>query len=207
MNRIEIKERAKALLGNNLFGAAWLMPLLAMLIQTAILSLAANILPGVGSLILAGPLSFGIFFIFVKLARVGGTVELGDLFKGFSKDFAQNFLTTFLTGLFTALWALLFFIPGIVKGYSYAMAMYLRIDHPEYTALQAITESRRMMNGHKGDLFVLDLSFIGWYIVGSLCLGVGTLWVAPYHQLARTLFFESIKNQGVIEVQEVQPAE
>ncbi len=207
MNRIQIKERAKALLGNNLFGSAWLMPLLACFIQAAILSVAANIIPGVGSLLIAGPLSFGIYFIFVKLARVGGAVEIGDLFKGFSKDFGQNFLTEFLVGIFTALWSLLFVIPGIVKGYSYAMAMYLRIDHPEYTANQAITESRRLMDGHKGDLFVLDLSFIGWYLVGSFCLGVGTLWVIPYHQMARTLFFESIKNESVIEVQEVQSAE
>ena len=202
MNRIEIKERAKELLGKNLFGSAWLMPLLVCFIQAAILSVASNIV-SVASVFLAGPLAYGIYFIFVKIARVGAAVEIGDLFKGFNSEYMSNFLTGLLTGVYTFLWSLLFVIPAIVKYYSYAMAMYLRIDHPEYTAKQAIDESRRLMEGHKGDLFILDLSFIGWYFVGSLCMGVGTLWVVPYHQMARTLFFESIKNQGVIEVREV----
>ena len=48
------------------------------------------------------------------------------------------------------------------------------------------------MNGHKWDLFVLDLSFLGWYIVGLLCLGIGVLWVIPYHNMARTHFYETV---------------
>ena len=57
-----------------------------------------------------------------------------------------------------------------------------------------ITESRMMMNGHKWDLFVLDLSFLGWYIVGSLVLGVGTLWVVPYHMASKAIFYDNLRT-------------
>ncbi|MEE1279133.1 MAG: DUF975 family protein, partial [Acutalibacteraceae bacterium] len=62
------------------------------------------------------------------------------------------------------------------------------------TANQCIKASMALMEGHKMDLFILDLSFIGWYIVGSLCFGIGNLWVAPYHQATHAQFYESIKN-------------
>jgi uncharacterized membrane protein len=75
------------------------------------------------------------------------------------------------------------------------MAFYIRNDHPEYTATEAITKSREMMKGYKGKLFLLDLSFIGWIIVGILCCGVGTLWVYPYQQMARAHFYQELKNK------------
>ena len=59
-------------------------------------------------------------------------------------------------------------------------------------ATQCITESRRIMSGNKMRLFLLDLSFIGWYIVGALCFGIGTLWVNAYHQMARANFYEDL---------------
>lgn len=55
-----------------------------------------------------------------------------------------------------------------------------------------------MMNGHRMELFLLDLSFIGWYIVGALCLGLGTLWVIPYHQAARTQFYVALCSEPQI---------
>mgnify|MGYP001127432324 CR=1 FL=1 len=88
-------------------------------------------------------------------------VSLNDRFGGFS-NFSNNMVAGILVPIFTFLWSLLFFIPGIVKSFSYAMTFYILNDHPEYSATQAITESRKMMHGHKGELFVLYLSFLGW---------------------------------------------
>ena len=116
------------------------------------------------------------------------------MFKGFSSDFGQNLLIGLMTAIFTALWSLLLIVPGIVKAYSYSMVYYIKADHPEYDWRQCIAESQAMMNGHKMDLFILDLSFIGWMIVGSLCLGVGTLWVSAYMEAARAHFYESIQS-------------
>ena len=88
---------------------------------------------------------------------------------------------------------MLFVIPGIIKSCSYALTFYIRADNPSLSATEAITESRRMMDGYKMKYFMLQLSFIGWIIVGALCLGVGTLWVAAYMQTATAVFYEEVK--------------
>ena len=197
MTRQEIKERSKQQLGKNIFGTTWLMALVVCLIESAIIGAAAGIssfIGGVAALIITGPLAFGVAFIFLNLVRKNdGKIEIKDLFKGFTDDFGGNLLLGLLQSLFIFLWSLLFIIPGIVKSYAYAMAFYIKNDHPDYDWKACLNESQKMMKGHKMDLFVLDLSFIGWYIVGSLCFGIGTLWVAPYHLTARTNFYESIK--------------
>ena len=194
MTRQEIKARAKDQLGNNLFCNAWLFAVLACFIFSVICSAAGSIIVGIGAVIVTGPLSFGLNYLFLKQARDNQPMELGDLFKGFSEDFGQNLLIGLMTAIFTALWSLLLIVPGIVKAYSYAMVYYIKADHPEYNWRQCIAESQAMMNGHKMDLFIMDLSFIGWMIVGSLCLGVGTLWVSAYMEAARAHFYESIQT-------------
>ena len=95
--------------------------------------------------------------------------------------------------LYIALWTLLLFIPGIIKSYSYAMTYYILVERPELSANQAIDESRRLMRGHKFDLFYLDLSFIGWILLSMLTCGIGLLWVMPYWVTARAAFWEDIK--------------
>ena len=90
-----------------------------------------------------------------------------DLFSQFDR-LGAGFCMNFLTGLYIVLWTLLFIIPGIIKSFSYAMAPYILAEHPEMTASEAITESRRMMDGNKWRLFCLDFSFIGWNLLCSL---------------------------------------
>jgi uncharacterized membrane protein len=103
-------------------------------------------------------------------------------------------LLGFLKNLFIILWSLLFVIPGIVKTYSYAMAYYIKYDHPEYNWKMCIDESRRMMDGHKWRLFCLHFSFIGWELLGALAFGIGTLWVTPYKQAAEANFYDDLKQ-------------
>lgn len=101
-----------------------------------------------------------------------------------------------LVPIFTFLWSLLFFIPGIVKSFSYAMTFYILNDHPEYSATQAITESRKMMHGHKGELFVLYLSFLGWDLLSLLTFGIlEIVYVAPYKAAAVAGFYDAIKGE------------
>ena len=98
------------------------------------------------------------------------------------------------SGLFIFLWSLLLFIPGIVKAYAYSMVYYVKADHPEYGWRECLDESQRLMTGHKWEKFVLDLSFIGWGIVGSLCLGVGTLWVMTYMAATEAQYYEYLTS-------------
>ncbi|MBQ0037505.1 MAG: DUF975 family protein [Clostridiales bacterium] len=194
MTRQEIKERARAQLGNKLFGYTWMMALLACFIFTAITGAAASVIVGIGALIVVGPLTYGLNYMFLKQAREGQPMELGDLFKGFTDDFGGTLLIGLMTTIFTMLWSLLLIVPGIVKGLGYSMATYIKADYPEYDWKQCIEQSQNMMRGHKGELFMLYLSFIGWLLVGALCAGIGTLWVVPYIQASEAQFYESIKS-------------
>jgi hypothetical protein len=99
------------------------------------------------------------------------------------------------------LWTLLLVVPGIVKFCSYAMAEYVAVDHPDWNANQCITESRRLMDGHKLRYFLVLLSFIGWFllvIAVSLLPLVGNLaqwFFMPYFETAKAAFYEDLLDQ------------
>ena len=194
MNRIYLKNRAKQILGGRIFADTWLYALLALAIASAVNSIAGAVLPGVGAILVTGPMSLGAAYVILKLARTGQKIDFKDLFRGFTQDIGQNILLGLLSSLFVALWSLLLIVPGIMKAYSYSMIYYIKADHPDYDWRTCLHASQEMTYGHKMELFVLDLSFIGWYILGALCLGVGTLWVIPYHETAKALVYEQIKK-------------
>lgn len=97
-----------------------------------------------------------------------------------SSNYKGIIATMLLKGVYNLLWSLLFVIPGIIKSYSYRMVPYILTDNPSIGADKAITLSRKMMDGHKFNTFVLDLSFLGWYLLGMLAFLVGILFVNPY---------------------------
>ena len=142
---------------------------------------------------------------------LGGTVELGyakfllkqydrkelqfsDLFSQFER-FGTGFAQKFLRTLYTVLWTMLFVIPGIVKSLSYAMTPFILNDHPEMTASEAIKASQKLMDGHKMDLFILGLTFIGWEILACLTMGIGFLFLNPYMNAAYAAFYRNISGQ------------
>ena len=90
-----------------------------------------------------------------------------NLFDAFGMFFRVIWLYI-LEGVFIFLWSLLFIIPGFIAFYRYRQALYLLLEHPEMSALQCISESKRIMAGHKGELFVMDLSFFGWALLVGL---------------------------------------
>lgn len=187
----EFRTAAKQQLGKGIFSENWLLAVLVILIFSAVIG--ASGIVAVGPLLLTGPMSAGVLAVFLKLKRTGQRINISDMFnEAFSGHFLQYFLVGLLTGIFTFLWGLLFVIPGIVKSYAYAMAPYLAIHDPEMKAMDCIDNSKAIMKGHKGQLFLLDLSFIGWYILGSLCCGIGTLWVEAYRNTARANFFDDL---------------
>lgn len=199
MTRQQIKAMARAQLGNQIFGNTWLIAVVVAVIQTAI-SYLVNAIPGIGqiaSLLLSGPVAYGVSAMFLKQTRTGEKMDIGDIFNGFREDFSNTFLIGLMTTIFTMLWSLLFIVPGIVKALSYSMAMYIKVDHPDYDWKQCIDESQRMMQGHKGELFVLNLSFIGWMIVGAFCAGIGSFWVNAYMQAATSQFYENLRRSEI----------
>ena len=120
--------------------------------------------------------------------------SLWNLMDGF-----QNFLKiiglNILTGIFVALWSLLFVIPGIIAAYRYRFALYNLCENPELGVMDALNMSKQQTRGYKLDLFVLDVTFLGWSLLCVLTAGILSIWITPYIQQTDLGYFEAIKAE------------
>lgn len=189
IDRIRLKKEARRQLGGHIFRDNWLYALLACFLATFIMW----IVPFFAFVILGGPVTYGLCRYFINSKDKTG--DLSDLFKGFEENFPESLLLWIIERIFIMLWSILFIIPGIVKFYSYSMSMYILQDEKDKSWDYCHEKSMKMMEGHKMELFILDLSFLGWYIVGAICFGVGILWVLPYHAATRMNFYLSLKGE------------
>lgn len=193
MNNADIRARARQNLGGSLFHSDWLMALAVCLVG----SIITSAIP-LASIFLAGPIEFGLAVIFLKKARSSAPIEFGDLFKGFDM-FVETMVLGIMQWLIPFLWGL---IPiagiyfGIKKSYSFAMAMYVKVDNPSAQWRECLERSTLMMEGHRWELFCLQFSFIGWILLGALACGIGTLWVIPYMNAATANFYEARRMQS-----------
>lgn len=146
-------------------------------------------------LLIGGAVELGLNRYSLDLVTRQNQPAFGTLFSRFS-FWGKAFGLRFMTSLFTFLWALLFIIPGIVASYRYALAPYLMAENPDIGVMEAIARSKELMRGNKGRLFCLQFSFIGWYLLSTLTLGIGTLWVAPYRKIAETAFYLDVTGRA-----------
>ena len=197
MDRKQLKAQAKEQIKGKI-GVLILVTLIIGAISGAATALA-NLIPGGGliiSIIVTPAFALSTIRVYLMVVR-GLTPTAKDSFSGFD-DFFAAFKVTFLVGLYTFLWSLLFIIPGIVKSYSYSMSLYILSDNKGKGARECIKESKAMTEGHKMELFVLDLSFIGWFLLGSLTCGIAYLYVIPLYNTTRANAYEALKP--VVEV-------
>ena len=198
MNRAELKAAAKEQIKGKI-GILFVITLIISLIS-GVAGALLNLIPGgglVASIIITPAFTLSIIRVYISLFK-GEGVEVRDAFCGFD-DFWAAFKVIFLTGLFTWLWSLLFIIPGIVKSISYSMAPYILAENKGKPALECINESKAMTNGHKMELFVLALSFIGWGLLCAITFGIAAIWVVPYMQATFTSAYYSLKPVAVVE--------
>ena len=120
--------------------------------------------------------------------------ELGEIFRGFKGNYLNVVKTMFLMDLKTFLWICLFIVPGVVKAYEYSMIPYLLAENPNLSASEAFSLSKQMTTGQKMDLCVLDLSFLGWIILGLICCGIGILFVQPYPEATKAEVYLNLKE-------------
>ena len=167
----------------------------------------------------------------VGMFRVGAAVmdgekpRLGMLFpRGiYWKAVGLKLLATLLVSL----WSLLLFFPGIIASYRYAMAEYLLMKNPQLSPMEAINQSKQYMQGNKMNLFVLELSFIGWAMlsvlpmtagiyggillmndaagmllfagIGILISLVGQIFLSAYMHVAQCAFFANLRAPWTVE--------
>lgn len=139
-------------------------------------------------------LSLG-FLIFLLNTVRGTGAALGNLFDGFAYWWKLLLLNN-ITGILIFLWSLLLIVPGIVAAYRYSMARYLLISRPELGIIDCIRESKRLTQGHKGELFVMDLSFLGWWLLCAIPLigWILSVWVVPYRLISFLLAYEDLSG-------------
>ena len=194
MNRAELKAMAKEQIRGKI-GILFVVTLLMAIfsgIAVAVLSLIPVVGPIVAVVIVTPAFSLSMVRIYLALTY-HVKPEVKDLFTGFD-DFWAAFKVTFLSGLYIFLWSLLFVIPGIVKTYAYSMSMFVLAENKGMSANECITASKEMTQGYKMELFVLDLSFIGWMLLGSITFGIAYIWVAPYMQATRANAYNTLKH-------------
>ena len=133
------------------------------------------------------------FTVFVlNTIRNAGAVY-GNLLDGFGIA-GRIILLNLLEGILVFLWSLLLLVPGIIAAYRYSQAIYILLDHPEKSVLECIRESKELMRGRKGELFKIDLSLLGWAILGAFIPFV-TIWTAPYIRTIHALYHMELTGE------------
>lgn len=196
MTRAEIKIWAKEKIKGNM----WTV-LGAILIANLIGGITSSVTVENGGMALVITIGGGILAYFMEVGLIrymtnfvkGKETSFELLFSKF-KDWKQIIITYLHQFAVIFLWTLLFIVPGIIKGYAYALVAYIIAEDSTISSKEALKLSEEMMKGHKGELFVLGLSFIGWHLLAILTLGILEIWIMPYQQTATTKFLLNIKE-------------
>ena len=169
-----------------------------LLIGIAVFTLVATLLSFVVQAFVTNQLLVGSCRFFLKF-RKNNPTDIGELFQSYKdKTFLNVAKTTFIRDLFVGLWGLLFVIPGIIKAFEYWAVDYILAVRPDMPYSKALELSKKMMYGHKMDVFVMDISFLGWYLLSAFTCGIlPVCYVNPYARIAMTELYAEIREDAV----------
>ena len=211
MDRKAIKEEAKKMIPGNKWNV-W-KPLLLMMLIIFAVSFVAGIFGGIiavgaknGDLpsIIGGivggvlgivlmPMEVGIFAYYLDIVR-GKKPEFKGYLTKYYNQFGKIFVASLIVEILVTLASFLFVIPGIILALAYNFYLFVLIDNPDLGWKEILTKSREMMKGHKGELFVFYLSFIGWLILSGLTMHILMIWLLPYMTLAEVLWYDKLSK-------------
>ena len=197
--RSELKQNAKNQLKNNwglAIGIIIVCTLIScipnLLVEINDESLAIAIIIPIITLVITGPLTIGQCRFFINLANRSNP-KFSDLWYGFN-NILKAIGVTLLVGVIVFIGTILLIIPGIILSFMYSQVYYIMTENPEMSIIDCLKESSRIMKGHKMDLFVLELSFLGWIILTGITFGIAGLYVLPYYSATLTNFYLEIKD-------------
>ncbi|WP_017414847.1 DUF975 family protein [Clostridium tunisiense] len=145
---------------------------------------------------LGAPLEVGGRRYFVESAQ--NRADMNNIGFAFNRGRYKGIVLTMLWKDFlNFLWFLLLIIPGIVKAYAYSMVPYILADNPNIGYKRAVELSVQMTDGEKFNIFVLGLSFLGWYLLGALAFGLGGLFVNPYKNATEAELYLVLKENAI----------
>jgi hypothetical protein len=221
MNRVELKNRAKELIVDNkwyilkpviIFGlASMVITFMAYFLDSSLgLTTTDVVMIGdrafatntggiitdiVGTLVGVAACVFGVAYAYYILMFVrGGKLEMSDIVDWAKEHWIIAILVSLLVGLIIIGCTLLLVIPGIIASFGLMFYQEVCADNLELRPMEIVRKAWDMTNGHKMDLFVLGLSFIGWAIVAIFTLGILYIWLAPYMTITLTLAYEELKK-------------
>lgn len=145
------------------------------------------------TLLLGGVISVGLCRFLLDMATKRREPRFDTLFSSFN-IYLKTLGLNILINLAVLAGTLLFVVPGIIVSLMFSQAFYILSEDPSKSITQCINESVKLMNGHKGELFYLNLTFIGWWLLSILTLGIAALWVAPYQKLTEANYYLYLNN-------------
>ncbi|AYE33580.1 DUF975 family protein [Clostridium septicum] len=197
--RRELKSNSKDQLRGN-----WGLAIITILVYSLIISIFGysdsiynnniEIILDLSSLLLSGVLTLGISKFLLNLTKKDSSAKFTDLFSGFNVYFKTLGLNILL-GIIIGIGTIFLVVPGLIFALMFSQTFFILSEDNEKGIIQCLSESREMMIGYKFDYFVLMLSFLGWWLVSALTLGIGALWVYPYQKLTEANFYLEIKSK------------
>ena len=143
------------------------------------------------------PFTIGMAGYFLNHLR-GQNPDWKSLYREGLDNYGTYFKVGVIKEIFVALWTLLLIVPGIIKHYEWFFVEQIIHDNPNLDPKQARDLSKRMTDGFKGDLFILDFSFFFWYMLVAVTFGIALLYVAPYTQCTYAMYYENLKHNAII---------
>lgn len=192
-DRTTIKNTAKEILRRY-----WGPCIGVLVLYSVLVSVVGALSFGIGDLFLMPPLLIGLSIFFINVWRREGP-PFETLFSGFQR-YAQSLIGILWMYLWTFLWSLLFIIPGIVKSYAYSMTPYLLADYPDIDPRQALKVSMAITKGRKAEIFIMQLSFLGWILLSGFTLGIlYIVYVGPYYQISMAGLYQTLLEDALEE--------
>lgn len=141
--------------------------------------------------------------LYLRMSRSPEKVSFSNFLEGFS-SWGRAIFAGAWELLWTFIWGFFFIIPGIVKHYSYCMTKFIAIEYPGISVFKAMRISIEITRGHKMDIFMTDVSFVGWWLLGILTGGIGFFWFLPYYFMTMTNVYHALLTEA-IETKRIKP--